>query len=100
LNNQFLSSGRILASPSAYAIIYPDNKLVKILDINQPTIWNYIGWWQPDTHLDLADFVGGDFSTLYAISSEDNKFFAIDTISGKKKWITNLDLPAGTQFMG
>jgi len=100
LDNNTLSSSGIFASPSAYALIKPDNKLVKILNINQPTIWNNIGWWQPVTSLDLADFVGGDFSTLYAISSEDNKLFAIDTISGKKKWITNLDLPEGTHFVG
>lgn len=100
LANNTLSSSGIFASPSAYALIKPDNKLVKIPDINQPSVWNNISWWQPETFLDLADFVGGDFSTLYAISSEDNKFFAIDTLSGKKKWITNLDLPEGTRFVG
>lgn len=98
-NNTPSSSG-ILASPSAYAFIHPDNKLVKILNINQPTTWNDIRWWQPETYLDLADFVGGDFSTLYAISSKDNKFFAIDTISGKKNLINNLSLAEGAQFVG
>ncbi|MBN1484140.1 MAG: carboxypeptidase regulatory-like domain-containing protein, partial [Chloroflexia bacterium] len=67
-----------LAGEPAFALdVYPGYNLVYIPDTTVPGTWNVVGavtQFHP-----AGDFVGGDFSTLYAFDYDTNEFVAIDT---------------------
>jgi hypothetical protein len=73
----------LLAGEPAYALdVYPGYNLVYIPDTTVPGTWNVIAP-VPQFH-SAADFLNGDFSTLYALDYDTNQFVTIDTTSGAR----------------
>ena len=68
---------------SAYGLdVYPGGNLVNFPDADIPGSWNIIGA-VPQFH-PAADFLNGDFSTLYALDYDTNQFVSIDTATGAR----------------
>jgi len=73
----------LLAGEPAYALdVYPGYSLVYIPDTTVPGTWNIIAS-VPQFH-PAADFLNGDFSTLYALDYDTNQFVTIDTTTGAR----------------
>ena len=90
----------ILAGAPAFAIdIYPGYNLVNIPDTDVPGVWNIVG--SMGSHDFFAgDFVGGDFTTLYAVDYNTNGLYAINTATGAQTLIGPTAPPAGQTFSG
>jgi hypothetical protein len=71
----------ILANEPAYAIdVYPGENMVYIPDTMSPGAWNIVGGVAGTFF--AGDFVGGDFSKLYAIDNGTNALHSVDTATG------------------
>jgi Subtilisin-like serine proteases len=90
----------ILAGAPAFAIdIYPGYNLVNIPDTDIPGVWNIVG--SVGTYDFFAgDFVGGDFTTLYAVEYNTNGLYAINTATAAQTLIGPTTPPAGQTFSG
>ncbi len=90
----------ILAGAPAFAIdIYPGINLVNIPDTDIPGVWNIVG--SVGTYDFFAgDFVGGDFTTLYAVEYNTNGLYAINTATAAQTLIGPTTPPAGQTFSG
>jgi hypothetical protein len=67
-----------LAPVPAYGFNLYDNALVKWADLNTPETWTTIGSTGAGAYF-AADFLGADFSTLYAIDRYTNELVTLDT---------------------
>ncbi len=86
-----------LATPPAFAVdIYNDN-LVHIPDLATPGIWETIG--SVPTALYAGDFLGDDFSKIYAID-DANTFYTIDVATGTPTVIGTVTPPSGESITG
>ncbi|NLW72160.1 MAG: S8 family serine peptidase [Chloroflexi bacterium] len=85
----------ILSGKPAFAmdvIPNPDN-LMYIPDITVPGTWNEIG--PTINSLYAGDFLAGDFTTLYAISYDDNNLHTVNTTTGEFTLVGAATPPAG-----
>ena len=90
----------ILAGAPAFAIdIYPGINLVNIPDTDIPGVWNVIGSMGSNDFF-AGDFVGGDFTTLYAVEYNTNGLYAINTATAAQTLIGPTTPPAGQTFSG
>ena len=90
----------ILSDAPAFAVDLipnPDN-LKYIPDTTVPGSWNSIG--PTRNSLYAGDFLAGDFSTLYAISSDDNNLYTVDTTTGAATLVGTATPPAGHAWTG
>ena len=95
-------SGRygITAAPPAYGVdIYDNDKVYLWPDVSVPGTSTLIGT-STATSLFAGDFMGGDFSTLYAISYDNNGLYAIDTATAAATFIGTTTPPSGATFSG
>lgn len=84
------------AGEPAYAFeIYPNHNLVSIPDTTMPGTWNVIAPAGAD-FISGADFLNGDFTTLYAVHYYNNQLIAYDTASGAATVIGS-SVPGGGQ---
>ncbi|HOR84654.1 MAG TPA: S8 family serine peptidase, partial [Anaerolineaceae bacterium] len=90
----------ILAGAPAYAIdVYPGYNLVNIPDTEIPGVWNVIGSMGSNDFF-AGDFIGGDFSTLYAIEYNTNDLYAINTTTAAQNLIGKSTPPVGMSWTG
>jgi hypothetical protein len=90
----------LLAGEPAFAIdAYPGENLVYIPDTTLPGTWTIVGSLAGTSYF-AGDFVGGDFSTLYVVSYDNNNLYAIDTGTAVQTQIGTTTPPAGQTFSG
>ena len=90
----------ILAGAPAFAVdIYPGYNLVNIPDTDVPGVWNIIGSVGSFDFF-AGDFVGSDFSTLYAVEYNTNGLYAINTATAAATLIGPTTPPSGQTFSG
>lgn len=89
---------QIFAGEPAFAVDLFTDILVNIPDTTAPGSWTEIG--PTATALFAGDFTGGDFSTLYAVSYDDNNLYAVDTATGAATPIGPTTPPGGETFSG
>jgi hypothetical protein len=88
----------ILAGEPAFAVDLITDSLKFIPDTTIPGTWTDIG--STMTSLFAGDFLAGDFSTLYAISYDNNNLYAVDTTTGASTLIGPSAPPAGQSWTG
>ena len=94
-------SGRygITAAPPAYGIDLLSDQLYFWPDASVPGTSTLVGT-PAATSLFAGDFMGSDFSTLYAVSYDNNNLYAIDTATGVATLIGTTTPPSGATFSG
>lgn len=94
-------SGRygITAAPPAYGIDLLTDQLYFWPDASVPGTSTLVGT-PAATSLFAGDFMGSDFSTLYAVSYDNNNLYAIDTATGVATLIGTTTPPSGATFSG
>jgi len=94
-------SGRygITAAPPAYGSDVTVNNLYRWDDASIPGATTLVGSTSA-TSLFAGDFMGSDFSTLYAISYDNNGLYAIDTATAAATLIGTTTPPSGATFSG
>jgi hypothetical protein len=94
-------SGRygITAAPPAYGIDLFTDQLYLWPDASVPGTSTLVGT-PAATSLFAGDFMGSDFSTLYAVSYDNNNLYAIDTATGVATLIGTTTPPSGATFSG
>ncbi len=90
-------SGRygITAAPPAYGIDLLSDLMYNWPDASVPGTSTLVGS-PAATSLFAGDFMGGDFSTLYAVSYDNDNLYAIDTATGVATMIGTTTPPTGT----
>lgn len=90
-------SGRygITAAPPAYGIDLLSDQMYFWPDASVPGTSTLVGT-PAATSLFAGDFMGSDFSTLYAVSYDNNNLYAIDTATGVATVIGATTPPTGT----
>ncbi len=88
----------ILAGEPAFAVDLMTDSLKFIPDTTIPGTWTDIG--STMTSLFAGDFLAGDFTTLYAISYDNNNLYAVDTTTGASTLIGPSAPPAGQSWTG
>ena len=91
--------GTLAGSPAFAIDIYPGYNLVNIPDTEVPGVWNIIGSVGSYDFF-AGDFVGGDFTTLYAVEYNTNGLYAINTATAAQTLIGPTTPPAGETFSG
>jgi len=94
-----LNRGFSPTSIPAYAIDVIADNLVYNADITAPEIWETIGSLAGYGFVG-GDFLGGDFSTLYAVDSYTNKLFSINTSTASIDEIGLTTVPTGEEWTG
>jgi len=90
----------LLAGEPAFAVdAYPGENLVHIPDTTVPGNWDIVGSVAGTTFF-AGDFTGGDFSTLYVVSYDNNNLYAVDTATAAYSQIGTTTPPAGQTFSG
>ncbi|HOE35758.1 MAG: S8 family serine peptidase [Anaerolineaceae bacterium] len=90
----------ILAGSPAFAVdVYPGYNVVNIPDVTVPGVWNIVGGVGSNDFF-AGDFVGGDFSTLYAVDYNTNRLYAVNTANGAATLIGPTTPPSGQTFSG
>ena len=90
----------LLAGEPAFAVdAYPGENLVYIPDTTVPGTWDIVGSLA-GTSFFAGDFTGGDFSTLYVISYDNNNLYEVDTTTAVYTQIGTTTPPAGQTFSG
>ncbi len=85
----------ITAAPPAYGIDLFTDQLYLWPDASVPGTSTLVGT-PAATSLFAGDFMGSDFSTLYAVSYDNNNLYAIDTATGVATMIGTTTPPTGT----
>lgn len=98
LNAASLDYG-ITAAPPAYGIDLLNDKFYTWPDASVPGTSTLVGS-PAATSLFAGDFLGGDFSTLYAVSYDNNNLYSIDTATGVATLIGLTTPPSGATFAG
>ncbi len=90
-------SGRygITAAPPAYGIDLLNDQMYFWPDASVPGTSTLVGA-PAATSLFAGDFMGSDFSTLYAVSYDNNNLYAIDTATGVATVVGLTTPPTGT----
>ena len=89
-----------LAGAPAYAVdIYPGENLVKLPSVDVPGTWTVVAN-KPSTAYFAGDFIGGDFSKLYAIDYESNQLHSLNTATGATTVIGAATPPSGQRWTG
>jgi hypothetical protein len=83
----------ILSGEPAFAVDLMTDSLAYIPDTTIPGTWNVVGATM--TSLFAGDFISGDFSTLYAISYDNNNLYTVDTATGAYTLVGPAPSPAG-----
>ncbi len=84
-----------LAGEEAYGFeLYPGSNFIHIPDIASPDTWNVVSAFGGSPF--AADFLYGDFSTLYVIDADTQEFFTVDTASGAKT-VIGTATPSGSE---
>ncbi len=79
--------------PEAYALdVYPGYQLVHWPDLEVPGTWNLIGS-VPQFH-PAGDFLGTDFTQMYAFDYDSNEFVSIDIATGART-VIGTSVPTG-----
>jgi len=94
-------SGRygITAAPPAFGIDLLNDKLYNWPDASVPGTSTLVGT-PAATSLFAGDFMGADFSTLYAVSYDNNNLYAVDTETAVATLIGLTTPPSGATFSG
>ncbi len=88
--------GGILSTAPAFAMdVYPGENLVFIPDTSVPGTWEVVGSISGLSFF-AGDFVGGDFSTIYAANYDNNGLYAVDATDGTATLIGTMTPPGGT----
>ena len=88
--------GGILSTAPAFAMdVYPGENLVYIPDTSIPGTWEVVGSIS-GLSLFAGDFVGGDFSTIYAVNYDNNGLYAVDVSDGTATQIGMTTPPSGS----
>jgi len=88
--------GGILSTAPAFAMdVYPGENLVYIPDTTIPGTWEVVGSISGLSFF-AGDFVGGDFSTIYAANYDNNGLYAVDATDGTAILIGTMTPPGGT----
>ncbi len=88
-----------LAGEPAFAFdIYPGSDLVFITDTTAPGSWNVIGSVSGAPF--AADFLYGDFSTLYMLDYSSNQLFTVDTATGAATAVGSATPSGGEAWTG
>lgn len=85
----------ITEAPPAFGVDLFTDKLYKWEDASVPGGSTLVGT-PGGTSLFAGDFLGGDFSTLYVISYDNNNLYAVDTETGAGTLIGRTNPPTGT----
>ena len=89
----------ITAAPPAYGVDLVSNDFYRWDDVSIPGVSTLVG--TPDVgDLFAGDFMGSDFSTLYAISKRNHGLYAIDTTTAEATFIAPTAPPVGSSFSG
>ena len=88
----------ILSGEPAFAVDLQTDTLMHIPDTTVPGTWNSIG--AAMSSLYSGDFLAGDFTTLYAISSDDNNLYKVNTATGAATLVGAATPPAGHTWTG
>jgi len=75
--------------------VYPGENLVYIPDTTIPGTWEVVGSISGLSFF-AGDFVGGDFSTIYAANYDNNGLYAVDATDGTAILIGTMTPPGGT----
>ena len=89
----------ITAAPPAYGIDLFTDRLYLWPDASVPGTSTLVGT-PAATSLFAGDFMGSDFSILYAVSYDNNNLYAIDTATGVATLIGTTTPPSGATFSG
>jgi len=88
--------GGILSTAPAFAMdVYPGENLVYIPDTSVPGTWEVVGSISGLSFF-AGDFIGGDFSTIYAVNYDNNGLYAVATADGTATLIGTTTPPIGT----
>ena len=96
-SGESLFSGLLSGEP-AFAVDLNADSLKYIPDTTIPGAWTDIG--STLTSLYSGDFLAGDFTTLYAISYDDNNLYTVDTATGAYTLVGPSAPPAGQSWTG
>jgi hypothetical protein len=88
----------LLAGEPAFAIDLSTDSLKYIPDTTLPGTWTDIG--PTMTSLFAADFLAGDFTTLYAISYDNNNLYTVDVSTGAYTLVGASTPPGGQSWSG
>ena len=90
-------SGILLGEP-AFAVDLTADALKYIPDTTLPGVWTNIGATM--TSLFAGDFLAGDFTTLYAISYDNNNLYTVDVATGAYTLVGPSTPPTGQSWTG
>ena len=83
LTDQAIIEAQPFFPGEAYALdVYPGLQLVEWPDLQTPGTWNLLGS-VPQFH-PAGDFLGDDYTKLYALDYDSNEFVSISTINGTR----------------
>lgn len=88
----------IMSAPAAFGIDLLSDKLYKWTSVNVPGTYTQIG--SVPTKLFAGDFMGSDYSKLYAISHADKKLYSINTTTGSSTLIATTTIPSTANLSG
>jgi len=88
----------ILAGEPAFAVDLMTDSLKLIPDTTLPGTWTDIG--STMTSLFAGDFLAGDFTTLYAISYDNNNLYTVDVATGSATLVGTSTPPGGQSWTG
>jgi len=90
----------ITAAPPAYGVeVYPSEQLYLWPDASVPGTATLVGT-PSATSLFAGDFMGADFSKLYAVSYDNNGLYSVDTATAVSTLIGTTTPPTGATFGG
>ena len=88
----------LLAGEPAFAVDLMTDSLKFFPDTTLPGIWTTIGATM--TSLFAGDFLAGDFTTLYAISYDNNNLYTVNTATGAYTLVGPSLPPSGQSWTG
>ncbi len=90
----------ITQAPAATAAELLSDTLWHWPDLTLPTTYENRGSTGAATSLFAGDFLGGDYSTLYAISYDNGNMYTVDTETAAATVVGYVTRPSGTTFSG
>ncbi len=101
-NTTFVGGNGIVAplagKPASAFELSPGNNLVHIPDSDVPGTWDIVN--SVSGSFFGADFLNGDFSTLYALDYDTNHFVTVDTATGNVTVIATVPPKSGESWTG
>ncbi|WP_026199094.1 S8 family serine peptidase [Lamprocystis purpurea] len=91
--------GTLSGAPAFAMDVYPGENLVSIPSVDVPGTWNVIAN-KPGTSYLAGDFIGGDFTKLYALDYATNQLHSLDTVTGATTVIAAAAPIAGETWTG